>query len=641
MGLRYLKLRKATLCVFFIITICYVTIPAIADTKGSIEQLFLEAMQVSGQEYVDLRGQILAVAEPNDAYLGKLVESDDLKTRIIAKAILERIQDPQKYRHFEELMIVPIVISITQGEMRPGGARPYETLKSITHRACMINEPMNKKLNMDPRTINPDYMSHYHSQSFCHNDTAYYFLAEIAIKNSMNSVPKLANKIPSKEQSITFTLEEAAEIVGVLPLTIDVWQKAGLFSDRGNNNSGTSDNIRINNIEQFYRIVYEEPRLSRYFPSEFTLEQIAQLSNELIQNYAVMMLCKFNKPQNPELLYEIYQSGTAREFCVNGFSAKTQLDELRQAMKATKAAPIFFDPRAMRTSETKVVPDELVRQAAIIKSMENPEEFTSEEYLEMISDTNHITNQYIAEALGKKRDPNDLDALKNMLKHKENNSDNYQAIIKTIFSIDTNYIYTLLENKDDEIRNIAWRNLKYSNITFPLRLDYLSKNLNDSKLISATMELIEKYHPEALPGFLDHPNPEVRQQAVGQLRRREKTTTIRDTLLAHLQDKDAEVRWSILEALFWYKSDKIVRDAFMNALKDTDPSCRKSALISLDSYGIGYANDKKLLSCLIEALKIEQNSFLRDRILLVLENTTAKRLTKEQWMQWWQENKDK
>jgi HEAT repeat protein len=330
------------------------------------------------------------------------------------------------------------------------------------------------------------------------------------------------------------------------------------------------------------------------------------------------MIREFAKSKTPELLYEVYKTNASeyvRMYCVEGFSAQTQVPQIRRAMKATVPVQktndmmMFGDePKEIQVIEK---PSCLIRRAAVAKSSENPDAFGVSDYIASIAHGDYQSrnlNSDIVDILAKKGDNAAIEPLIEMFEY--DYSRHEAAIVKAVIAIDPNSIYHALEHQNQTIRENAWWALNSSGIDFPLEKDYLVKHLNDSRLVYTVIRLLAQNYPESLTGFLDHENPQVRKRTIELLvenpdKYLEKGgPSLKELLLLHVQDPDAGCRQAILSALGGFRSDKEVYNVFLDALKDTGSSCRTMA--------IRYLKDsEETLSILDTLLTRETNSHVR------------------------------
>ena len=414
------QIRKSVLTCFLLLFFANSYLAAATETN--LEKLFTDALDAKGQDYIELRQKILSLSPQNDSYLKEQAKSTDLKTRLIAQAILDRAEKPQEYQHFEELMIVPVTVAVKNGATTVIGARPFETIKLITqNNATLESSRGGTTSGMMMPEMESGANRQILSQNYCHDESAFLFLAEMALKNTMLDVPELSEQIEWTDAQKTYTSNEAAVILGVLPQTAEKWYQAGLFLSQRNPSGNQREffplmqieSIELNSpitqlqIRNFYEYFSDKIINPEYLRSNqpvsrvvhadtiYAAERFQQDPGSLFRCYAVLMLENFSKPETPELLYEVYKqdaSDYVRAYCVEGFSAKTQAEQIRLAMKDFSIRvesngnrmPGFSTGYRQTETQTIKIPSSLVRKAAVVKSKENPNAFGVSDYIEAI-----------------------------------------------------------------------------------------------------------------------------------------------------------------------------------------------------------------------------------------------------------------
>ncbi len=613
-----------------------------AAAEPTIEQLFKDALDAEGQVYIDVRQKILNLLPQNESFLKEQAKSTDLQTRIIAQAILERAAKPQEYRHFEELMIVPITVAAKYGRNFRRLVNPFDTIKEITQIPKTSRSLENRRTTIDAWVGTPSQTNY---RSYCHDDSAFLFMAEMAMKDTMLDLPELSEQVEWTDGQKTYTLIATAEMLGVLPQTAEKWHQTGIFLEQWNDHrifipmqtdsNDLPDSITQFQIRNFYEYFSDKIINPEYLESIEPVsrvvhadaidaaERFQQDPGSLSRCYAVLMLRNFAKPETPELLYKIYKddiSEYARLYCVEGFSAQNQVEQIREAMKDYSLVVESDDIETTDTpgeQKTKKVPCALVRNMAVIKSQDNPEAFTVSDYIETITFKGDYRsgelNNKIIQILVDRKDIAAIDPLIEMFSY----SYYQEAVIKAINEIDPDSMYKLLDHDNAGIRKEAWKIFASLDLEFPLDKDYLVKNLNackmyDSDMISTIMSLIARNYPDSLFGFMEHKIPMVRNHALGILVSDpekylpKESPPIKELLLSYVNDP--EVRLTVLNALSKYSSDDKVYALFLDALKDTNPSYRIAAIGNLK-------DSSETISILDTILMQEKNSDVRFYII--------------------------
>lgn len=70
----------------------------------SVDELFEQAIEARRQAYVDLRNEIIDRGTAAKAVLQRVCTSPDAVEQLLARAILERMADPQRYQSYEEIL---------------------------------------------------------------------------------------------------------------------------------------------------------------------------------------------------------------------------------------------------------------------------------------------------------------------------------------------------------------------------------------------------------------------------------------------------------------------------------------------------------------------------------------------------------
>ncbi len=607
-------MRKSIIISFLLIYLANSYIAAAAEP--TIEQLFKNALDAEGQAYIDVRQKILNLSPQNDSFLKEQAKSTDLQTRIIAQAILERAAKSQEYRHFEELMIVPITVAAKYGRNFRRLVNPFDTIKEITQIPKTSRSLENRRTTIDAWVGTPSQIN-YHS--YCHDDSAFLFMAEMAMKDTMLDLPELSEQVEWTDSQKTYTLNARAEMLGVLPQTAEKWHQTGIFLVQlddhrifipmQTDSNDLPDSITQFQIRNFYEYFSDKIINPEYLESIEPVsrvvhadaidaaERFQQDPGSLSRCYAVLMLRNFAKPETPELLYKIYKddiSEYVRLYCVEGFSAQNQVEQIREAMKDYSLVVESDDSETTDTpveEKTTKVPCALVRNMAVIKSQENPEAFTVSDYIETITfkgdyRSGELNNKIIQILVDRK----DIAAIDPLIKMFCYSSYYQESVIKAINEIDPNSMYKLLDHDNAGTRKEAWSKFVSLDLDFPLEKDYLVKNLNackiyDSDMILTIMSLIAKNYPDSLFGFMEHKVPMVRNHALGILVSDpekylpKESLPIKELLLSYVNDP--EVRLTVLNALSKYSSDDKVYALFLDALKDTNPSYRIAAIGNL------------------------------------------------------------
>ncbi len=565
-----------------------------AASELPVEELFSQALHEKGKAYLDIRNKILAVGVDDDSFLRELSQNSDCQTRLLAQALLERLTEPQKCQHFEELMIVPIAQVTSLKAQMMMGASPFESIKLLTQTPRGRNYV---------RRLEMFRSSEATFKNFCHDESAFAFLAEIALKDTMLELPELSEQIEWSDKEKIYTVNEVAVMLDVLPQTAGKWHLAGLFCPRRISHFDSSALIGLPQIKAFYQLYSDKIIKPEYFRSKGSVLQVIHSGmslfsarfekspGSLFRCYAVLMIGSFSRPEVPEVLYEVFKADASdyvRAYCVEGFSAETQVPQIRHAMKDASLR---------------------VRQAAVVKSRENLDAFDVSDYLPLISrDDNAMDSldKEIVRTLGQKGDTAAIEPLIEIFAL--NNAQDFPhepKITQALIAIDPNSVYHALEHHNQKIRLKAWKDLASFNANFPVKKEYLFKYIDrfegDSYIIPQAIRVIAKNDHESLAWFLQSENPLVKIEAMkllgypGKYFKKEDAPHLKDIVLSCLDDSDRAVHRAAMKTLSQYRFDKDVSLMFMEALNDPHPGCRKIAVENLSGPDIVSAIDTLLM----------------------------------------------
>ena len=70
----------------------------------SVDELFEQAIDARRQEYLNLRNEIIDRGTEAEAVLQQKCTSPDAVEQLLARAIIERMADPQRYQSYEEIL---------------------------------------------------------------------------------------------------------------------------------------------------------------------------------------------------------------------------------------------------------------------------------------------------------------------------------------------------------------------------------------------------------------------------------------------------------------------------------------------------------------------------------------------------------
>ena len=188
--------------ILFSIIILTQTYAAEPETKLSISVLYEKMMDSRSYEYIKYRSEIIARGDESERILNdKLKREDDYNQRIVINAVLERIKDPNKYTGYEE-NIKKAFYDVSRTRVGPKGALgpTYKTAKA----AASIYKDYGYMGygGGPPRGGMGDikYKTFEERQAFLQNEYSFYFLAETALKDSLQNSERVADVPPEAKQ---------------------------------------------------------------------------------------------------------------------------------------------------------------------------------------------------------------------------------------------------------------------------------------------------------------------------------------------------------------------------------------------------------------------------------------------------------
>ncbi|MHC4150382.1 MAG: HEAT repeat domain-containing protein, partial [Planctomycetota bacterium] len=215
--------------------------------KLPIRGLFDKALAAKGDEYIKLRGELI---ERKNAlsFLKTKMSDKDWKTAILAEAMLGCKTNPETYRHFEELLIVPLkrARGLHRQPMPHIGFRPFSDIWRIA------TGGRSNRLMPESRKP-PSLRRRSRLEPALHQEDAIPFLVELALKDSIREPPSLASSVPLADNEKMYTVSSVAALLQVTERTIKCWSITRLLPA-----SGENDQIAHKYVMEFFRFYQDE-----------------------------------------------------------------------------------------------------------------------------------------------------------------------------------------------------------------------------------------------------------------------------------------------------------------------------------------------------------------------------------------------
>ncbi|MHC4284508.1 MAG: HEAT repeat domain-containing protein [Planctomycetota bacterium] len=579
--------------------------------KLTFQELFDQALKAKGDEYIEIRDAIIKRRKAAVSFLKVKVRDQDWKTAILAEAMLGRITDPKSYRHYEELLIIPIKYAWIFNAGTPIEPQPFNDIRVISK----------GQWGWRSRSYGKDNVITF--DRALHQEDAIPFLIDVVLKDSLKELPTLISRIPWAESERAYSCKEVAEILQVTEKTAICWCGTRELLPLGKNGR-----VLHRDVAAFVRR-YSESTIRNYY------------NRNLVRCYAVIRLGRFEDPAIiPALIESLKTDDNAH---VRSYTAEQLCDQ--EAIEPLREA---LDDR-----------DSIVREAAaktlgVLKDIESVPHL-----MDMLDDKSNDVKKAAATALG---DINDLKAAQPLLNAMANSSPSVgEAAATALAKIDFETLKGALRHENPTIRKSAsqtMRRLKYQPSLKYLVEDYISdvdshiESLRDQNwlirhnaattlgetnmqvLVSALADkselaretaaemLGEKRYGRALDALINiltDESPRVRSAAAGALGRI-KDPKATEALIGRLRDSDLGVRKNVVGALGEIGDSRAVGPLVMVLQKHKDENLRSLAIVSLAKI-----KHPRALNPLCEALS-DNNKHIRAmaaRFLGYLEDSRA------------------
>jgi len=188
------------------------TVLAADNAQGQevmLAEQFGQAIEARGAEYVELRDAVAGRGAEALDFLRERLADRDWHVRMLAEAMIGRITDPERYRHYEELLVVPVLISL------PYRIGPFQTIQGVAK--GLWPGPLHRYAKPEERSI----------EGWLHQADAAPFLVELLVKDSALRSPLVPVQLPEEEPDRLYTVEEVAEMLSITQKTAECWFTRG------------------------------------------------------------------------------------------------------------------------------------------------------------------------------------------------------------------------------------------------------------------------------------------------------------------------------------------------------------------------------------------------------------------------------
>ncbi len=252
-----------------------------AQTK-TVSQLFSQALKANGADYVSVRSAIIARKAEALPFLKSKASDPDWHVRVLARAIVSHADDPQTYSRCEEII------------MTKGGPSRFHAPSFYDHAR---GGPFDPEVGSTAKNRLLETRNQYREASWL------WFLAEIALKNSVLCKPLREYDAPSDDSDTLYTKEEVAGMLNVSRKAVDSWMHGPIRSTRV---PGKGDQAKSRDVALFAK---------EYLQPDSSLDY-----RESVRCWAMLTLSSFtDNPAVISLLTELLQSRESTE--IRGYAA--------------------------------------------------------------------------------------------------------------------------------------------------------------------------------------------------------------------------------------------------------------------------------------------------------------------------------
>lgn len=245
-----------------------------------VAELWSQALQKTGLEYMDVRAEILGRGPEAVSFLEEKLTEEDWHSRMLAQALIERIRDPDQYRYYEELLVVPI---------RWAGMNVLPAYEVLPRMARGMRRG---RLPGDGPPPTP--------KGGLHELEAVPFLAELLLKRSVPQQPNISDELPKEAPEKLYTIEEVAEALNVTVKTAQYWvEELYLLPVRRGPDGGLL--VGQEGLQEFAR--------RNYIAEEYRSREESQLAySALARSYGAGVLGTLDHPLVVPVLIEVLES---------------------------------------------------------------------------------------------------------------------------------------------------------------------------------------------------------------------------------------------------------------------------------------------------------------------------------------------
>jgi HEAT repeat protein len=171
----------------------------------SLEGLFGQALEATEEDYVSLRDSILARGEEAVPFLQGKLHDPDWHVHVLAEAMLGRMREPLLYRHYEELVVLPVARA---------------TRFRAQHHAQVAGMALERSYGTPGPRVKTDRPTRWWP---LYERPAEPFLLEAALTGCIWRAPQRRLALPQGDQGRSYSPKEAAELLGITERTARVW----------------------------------------------------------------------------------------------------------------------------------------------------------------------------------------------------------------------------------------------------------------------------------------------------------------------------------------------------------------------------------------------------------------------------------
>lgn len=564
--------------------------------KLTFQELFGRALKAKGDEYVKLRNAIIGRNEGAVPFLKVKVRDQDWKTAILAEAMLGRITDPESYRHYEELLIVPIKYAWIINAGTPIEPQPFNDIRVIAK----------DQLGRRSRSYREDNAITF--DRALHQEDATAFLIELGLKDCVRELSNVASEVPLSRFRKSYTSEEVGKILGVTKRTAERWCGIQILLPYDE-----SQKVSHTTLRRFTEFYGGRPR-------QFEEDK----AREVGRCYAAIQLGRFEHRAITPTLIELLKTDTCkyvRVYAAGQLRTKEALEPLLEALK----------------DENLEMRREVATSLGRIKDRRSigPLTVALKHGYEKEEHRHRVVRERIAVAIGEI----DLDALVALMTEEDVRI--REAVMSALLeseetqAIDV-FLRILRDAPKPHIRSAAARKLGQTGDYRAVEALITALKDNDRNVRQYSAKALEEIGDLRATGPLEAVAVGDKDSVVRKAARRafqkleqkknrlerEETETVQvrkqerpslDSLIAGLSDERPGIRIESAKALRGVKDRRAI-DALVGALNDPDHEVRGHA-----AYALGETKDSSCIKALVGVLMDEQNIFSQQKVVTALQ----------------------